>query len=258
MKTTINITVPLLAILLCGCCQLMTKLGVIKSERYVTQYVLPKDNHGIRYYYKFLDSTCVVKFDINIGDIVSMLSKDREYYEYKEISLKHNDLHYVRDVEYEIPGPSTFSGYSYFDVDPVKIEIVSNKDFDDEHPAGTSLGDLFYFQSITPHPFIKNGYSGEEFTLINKRLNELTAEDMILSIPDQLIEWRSQRERDRIPQHIKDTMNYKGCDIMTAQIALLRSDFPTKEKVHTFTITITDDYGNKFTNTCTVDFNEAG
>ena len=38
------------------------------------------------------------------------------------------------------------------------ITIVANKDFDDNHPAGTLLNDLFELQFYAFHSFIKDGY----------------------------------------------------------------------------------------------------
>lgn len=175
-------------------------------------------------------------------DASSMISEGAEYDEYMDLCRKHSDLNYVRKVRWMA---GSFFGYEYFDIDPVAIDVVSDADFDELHPAGTSLGDLFYFNSLTPYPFIKNGYSGEELTLICKRLNELTAEEMVLSmhlggLVDNCADWN-----ENYPNGTPDPF-----------LSLPLESRPTAEQVHTLTVTIKDDYERTFTGKITVDFSQ--
>lgn len=169
----------------------------------------------------------------------SMLSEGEEYDEYIRICRKHNDTNYVRRVRWI--EPELFMGYTYLDVDPVAIDVVSDADFDELHSAGTSLGDLFYFNSLTPYPFIKNGYSGEELTLICKRLNELTAEGMVLSMHRKNLVDRNENYPNGTPDPF---------------LSLPPENRPTAEQVHTLTVTIKDDYERTFTGKITVDFSQ--
>lgn len=159
-----------------------------------------------------------------------------ERYEmYISLCKKHNDLNYVREVRFMEQGISI--GYSYYDLDPVKLDIVSDADFDEKHPAGASLGDLFYFNSVIPYPFIKNGYQGPELTWIKQTLDKITPEEMILSIHDG---------------YFLDEINPTRID--PPFFSLPMASFPTLSQKHNFTITIVDDYGRTFTGKTYIDF----
>ena len=73
---------------------------------------------------------------------------------YEALCRKHNDLTYNKKREYHLrPEWGVCSA-----VDFIEIDIVSDKDFDAEHPAGTSLKDIVRFVSISPKKFIDSGY----------------------------------------------------------------------------------------------------
>ena len=46
---------------------------------------------------------------------------------------------------------------STFDI--AHIDVVSNANFDAQHPSGTSLNDLVYFISVSPKKYIDSGYN---------------------------------------------------------------------------------------------------
>ena len=73
---------------------------------------------------------------------------------YEALCRKHNDLTYNKKREYRLsPEWGVCSA-----IDFKEIDIVSNKDFDAEHPAGTSLKDIVRFVSVSPKKFIDSGY----------------------------------------------------------------------------------------------------
>ena len=51
-----------------------------------------------------------------------------------------------------------FSGSCYISEDFTEITVTSDKDFDENHPAGESLNDLCRFISFSPYKFISSGY----------------------------------------------------------------------------------------------------
>lgn len=73
------------------------------------------------------------------------------------------------------------------------ISIVSDTDFDIEHPAGTPLDNIVYAEASTPYYFINNGYKYPDNmavdssiycnNIIYKLLSELDAEGLILVQP---------------------------------------------------------------------------
>lgn len=170
---------------------------------------------------------------------IEVVKDEKMYNLYQDLCVKHNDTQYKHTVRWL----AYFWGYEYFDLDPVKMDVVSDVDFDENHPKGTSLGDLFYFTSVTPYPFIKNGYKGDEFTQIRKHLNELTPEEMVLSIHNG---------------NLKDECIDPLAQSASAdpKFILPHENLPTLSQQHTLTMTITDDYGRKFTGMIEVDFSK--
>lgn len=70
------------------------------------------------------------------------------------------------------------------------ISVTSDKDFDENHPAGTRLDDIVFFSAGTPFPFIKSGYKDWNertdsyfdggYTIIEGLLSELNPDDLVL------------------------------------------------------------------------------
>ena len=84
----------------------------------------------------------------------SFKSKGEEKKRYDELCKIHNDLSYNKKRSYiVVPIWGICSA-----IDFKEIDVVSNKDFDAEHPAGTSLKDIVRFVSISPKKFIDSGY----------------------------------------------------------------------------------------------------
>jgi hypothetical protein len=75
---------------------------------------------------------------------------------YEALCRKHNDVSYNRTVEYHTP--DELSGYEYIGTDFVSIHVVSDSDFDAEHPAGADLGDILCYAFYSPKKYIDSGY----------------------------------------------------------------------------------------------------
>ena len=148
---------------------------------------------------------------------------------YEALCRKHNDLTYNKKREYHLrPEWGVCSA-----VDFREIDIVSDKDFDAEHPAGTSLKDIVRFVSISPKKFIDSGYK-ETFNWRRNKPKIFKKESMISSMFHE------------------ETENYfpiNGLlkDIGSDEMQMLPEDThgilffdkePTAEKEHTLTVTI--------------------
>lgn len=81
-----------------------------------------------------------------------MSGEDKAYYDL--LCAKHNDLYYNRKVRIRTNMPDS---RCYRDF--VKCEVWSSADWDADHPAGTMLGDIVVFDSNTPWPYIRSGYT---------------------------------------------------------------------------------------------------
>lgn len=78
---------------------------------------------------------------------------------YETMNQRHGDNSYNR---YALADPVyVFNCRNYICFDINTIEVICSEDFDEQHPAGTSLNDLIRFVGITPIPYIKSGYVDE-------------------------------------------------------------------------------------------------
>jgi len=148
---------------------------------------------------------------------------------YEALCRKHNDLTYNKKREYRLsPEWGVCSA-----IDFKEIDIVSNKDFDAEHPAGTSLKDIVRFVSVSPKKFIDSGYK-ETFNWRRNRPEIFKKDSMILSL--------FQRETENyfpINRLLKDigTDDMQMLPVNTHGILFFDKE-PTAEKEHTLTVTI--------------------
>jgi hypothetical protein len=97
--------------------------------------------------------------------------------------------------------------------DIVSFDVVSNSDFDKNHPAGSSLKDIIVFDGYSPYRWIKSGYSGEPyFTHTRTTADKVVEDDLKLLCAIQLF-----------------TLRF--------------STIPTNSSAHTLTITLVTDDG---------------
>ena len=195
-------------------------------------------------YYK--DKRCDYTFQENVYsdsyEDWAYKPSEEQYNKYIELCNKHEDYGYTHEIQIlsakrteNQNGLGYVKGYTYWDITPVSIDIVSNADYDETHPAGTSLNDITLFTTFSPYPFIKNGYTGKKFVKNKKTLDKYTQDDfkLIFCVAEAPI------------YSYIDEDNY-GCLSFTTE--------PTVNKEHTLTITIKDDYGRTFSDTTTVKF----
>ena len=147
------IFLSLVAVLLCMGCDI-SKTILFKS--YVTRYFYSEniqlritDAGNISIYREYMPENKKVK-----TAIYSFNSKGEEKKIYDELCKIHNDLSYNQKRSY-IADPLWGKCSA---IDFREIDVVSNKDFDSEHPAGKSLKDVVRFVSISPKQFIDSGY----------------------------------------------------------------------------------------------------
>lgn len=168
----------------------------------------------------------------------SFKSKGENKKIYDELCKIHNDLSYNQKRSYIVaPLWGRCSA-----IDFREIDVVSNKDFDAEHPAGKSLKDVVRFVSISPKQFIDSGYAAT-FDWDN---NE----------PEI---FKKEKETDRLFAY-SESKNYfpiNGLlsDIGKDEMQMLPADThgilffdkqPTAEKEHSLTVTIYTREGKKF------------
>lgn len=106
---------------------------------------------------------------------------------YKRLCEKNGDISYGKRVlkpEHEYPGVPQRQSY-YHNI--LSIEVVSDRDYDSEHPAGASLGDIVKYYANSFEDFIENGYQHTSemdvdfnFTRISGLLNEIPDDGLCL------------------------------------------------------------------------------
>lgn len=89
---------------------------------------------------------------------------------FKELAERHGDLNYKGGFHYgkydfyyisdELSGSSDSKPEVLLSKDFEAVNIVADKDWDDTHPAGASLNDLFEFSVDNCYKYIENGYTG--------------------------------------------------------------------------------------------------
>lgn len=167
---------------------------------------------------------------------------EEQYNKYIELCNKHEDYGYKHEIQIlhtkrtnNNNGLGYVYGYTYWDITPISIDVISDADYDEMHPAGVPLNDIVLFTTFSPYQFIKNGYTGKEFVKNKKTLNQYTQDDFKLIFC------------------VGSAPIYKELDEDNYQCISFTTE-PTINKEHTLTVTIKDDYGRTFSDTTTVIF----
>ena len=181
---------------------------------------------------------------------------------YMKLCEKHDDLTYDHTV-IVFPWDDYWSHQSFSADDFISVNITSDSDYDEQHPAGASLADIVRFVSLSSYQFIRNGYIAYDwsssnikdlytdlygvtirsdnkttsgpggFYPLNKLLSELQPDDLKVFGPG-----------------VKEGWEDKG--MLLAYLFFEHP--PTLSKTHTFTVTMTTDDGKVFEDTITVTF----
>ena len=177
--------------------------------------------------------------DVNIKTAsYSFKSKGEEKKRYDELCKIHNDLSYNQKRSYIVaPLWGRCSA-----IDFREIDVVSDKDFDSEHPAGTSLKDIVRFVSVSPKKFIDSGYK-ETFNWERKEPKIFKKEKET----NKLFSYSESKNYFPINGLLKDigTDEMQMLPVNTHGILFFDKE-PTAEKEHTLTVTIYTREGKKF------------
>ncbi len=194
-----------------------------------------------------------IYFNVNAGSRVAEYKDTGEKKEiYDALCEKYGDMTYNREGRVAPEGVPSFQAYSF-----VSIEIVSNSDFDEKHPASSSLSDLVFFDSCSSKPYVDNGYVeydwGDDQTFfyttgdsmrpyypINKKVSDLTPTDM------KLLYGGSGSH------YLGEGVPYGGS--CPAYGWFHFESLPTLSKEHLITVTFTDERGETFSDSIEMTF----
>lgn len=153
---------------------------------------------------------------------VSFRSKgeDKEYFDM--LCKKYGDTSYNREVGLILDMVHLDAWVLIPDI--CFIELTSDKDFDEDHPAGTLLNDCVEINFVSAYKYVKSKYSDEESLCQQKKLlSEI--------VPDDL-------------------------KLMTTRTSLNFIKMPEIADIHILTVTMHDEYGNEYSDTIEFDFSK--
>lgn len=126
---------------------------------------------------------------------------------YLEIAERNGDMSYNRFADYAWGFRTAYADNF------ASMHLTSDKDWDQAHPAGSSLDDLIWMNAACYDQYIRNGYTGEGCNYIKKLLHQLS--------PDEL--------------RVVDEFNLNPCFYFLS--------VPLTDEEHTLTLTITTTEG---------------
>ena len=166
---------------------------------------------------------------------------------YDELCLKHNDMSYNRTFKYR--SPDDLPNYRYIGTDFISISVVSDSDFDAEHPAGSELGDVIRYASYSPKKYIDSGYT-EEF-------------DWVYSEGLARAVYASDALARGVPTALEHPAEKLVSELTPADLTLLSTKslgamqferLPTLSQTHRLTVTMTTDDGTEISASIDMEF----
>ncbi len=133
------------------------------SYSYVLQYDEIEDFQPKVYkrqYTDDIDPYCI-ELRFSSSRSASFLSESQDRAWYYQQSIENCDTSYNREVGLILD--MIYSDNISWSDNLVSINVVSDKDFDSDHPAGTSLNDLIYIRYTSAYKYINNDYD-DSFT----------------------------------------------------------------------------------------------
>ncbi|MBO5661074.1 MAG: hypothetical protein J6R93_01165 [Tidjanibacter sp.] len=124
-----------------------------------------------------------IGFDWFAGDEYAYDSKGENKERYKELCVKHNDTNYDRRAIKPEDAGGIRGDARYrrvFGHDFVEIDVISDRDFDDAHPAGTSLGDVVKYGGKSYWEYVKRGYTGNPVSELDGYINNIPEDGLCL------------------------------------------------------------------------------
>lgn len=234
-----------LAILLLISCLSCDKMTVRFSRSYVLSFY---ESDNIKLYNVSKAPVYILRVElINGKKICNILSKGDEKKLFERMGDKYGDNTYNREVRFVVSPP-----HNYIGDDITAISIFSDADYDNLHPANSSLNDIVEVIYFSPLKYIQSGYQN----LYNRgTCQTLTPEEKdILGISSGVNEFHLEQIRaDKVVNSHLALVGYGG---FFPQIYLKFQKMPELDKEHTLKINITTEAGNVMTEEIKISFEQ--
>lgn len=171
MKTRFYIVAVVAAVALSSCGswlddRYMPFSAYCASDHFIAAYAPPSEAIA-----KLNDSSLTIWFSLNGAELVDLSSTGEAGERFLALAVKHEDMTYDSLVEYVYWGYAKSkkprdSNRQFVNVasaaDIVSIIVTSEYDWDEKHPAGTSLNDVISFSGSSIDRYIRSGYVTNE------------------------------------------------------------------------------------------------
>ena len=168
--------IVLTLLLVYGCCTTQHYI----SRSYINTYKL---YDGIELSRSLSRSTKNIDININVTHRVGSFSEnaaDKDLYE--KICIEYGDTAYNSDIFIHNNIIPEMSNYPHF----TSINVTSDKDFDENHPAGTPLNDVIKIIYNSAYNYVSSGYKSDVPMIYNndteKLLCDLQPNDLALGL----------------------------------------------------------------------------
>ncbi len=229
------------------------------SQSFVLLYI-QMDNEDFKV--SQLDSASVVMYTKEATMIGNWKSIGKAKKRYTALAEKYGDVSYNREI-------SVYHEHyinMVVDIDIKNIQVVSNNDYDERHPAGSDLSDIINYIGASPYRFIQNNYTKRTSDPVTERsilyFDKIACSTILCSISEEellqgyyLIEKRlSDLDIDDLKMiGIRSSFVNNNGKCYTFGILELTQP-PTLEKTHTLKVTMNLLDGTKAEDTVVMNF----
>ncbi len=143
---------------------------------------------------------------------------------YNQFAEKYGDVGYNR---YEIESGSHLNDYATENI--TAIELICLEDVGENHPAGSSVAEMFEFESHTPYDYIQSRYTNFYNKRIVKRLDQVTNDDLyLIGTGDEVLFFITPINQEHCQawgKKLRLTLNYENQHPISKEFVLEKGEY---------------------------------
>lgn len=143
---------------------------------------------------------------------------------YEQLAEKYGDVGFDRYIESPEPHREKYAVENL-----AGIELICLEDIGENHPAGSSVAEMFEFESKTPFDYIQSRYTNFYNKKIVKRLDQVTKDDLyLIGLGDSslfIITPLSQEYSHLLGKKLRLTLNYENQYPITKDFVLTAGEY---------------------------------